>query len=190
MSATAAPLESPGLSAGEVLRIWLKHLTSLYLPGLSLAFVLTGPHAWWVAILFMLPLVYAHHLDCSARAEHRQPSREIPAWPFDALVYLLVAIQVAIVAGLVWMFAGSQGVFSADMVMTFVVVGGSSGFSIITAHELIHRPRKLDQYLGRLLLSTVLYEHFYTEHLRGHHVRVGIKGPACLNRCAGANMRE
>lgn len=173
MSATAAPLESPGLSAGEVLRIWLKHLTSLYLPGLSLAFVLTGPHAWWVAILFMLPLVYAHHLDCSARAEHRQPSREIPAWPFDALVYLLVAIQVAIVAGLVWMFAGSQGVFSADMVMTFVVVGGSSGFSIITAHELIHRPRKLDQYLGRLLLSTVLYEHFYTEHLRGHHVRVG-----------------
>ncbi|NNL66266.1 MAG: alkane 1-monooxygenase [Myxococcales bacterium] len=173
MSATAAPLETPGLSPVEVLRIWLKHLTSLYLPGLSLAFVLTGPHAWWVAILFMLPLVYAHHVDCSARAERRQPSRDVPAWPFDALVYLLVAIQIAIVAGLVWMFAGSQGVFSADMVMTFLVVGGSSGFSIITAHELIHRPRKLDQYLGRLLLSSVLYEHFYTEHLRGHHVRVG-----------------
>jgi alkane 1-monooxygenase len=29
------------------------------------------------------------------------------------------------------------------------------------------------QWLGRALLCTVMYEHFYTEHLRGHHVRVG-----------------
>jgi alkane 1-monooxygenase len=29
------------------------------------------------------------------------------------------------------------------------------------------------QQLGRVLLGLVLYEHFYTEHLRGHHARVG-----------------
>jgi alkane 1-monooxygenase len=52
------------------------------------------------------------------------------------------------------------------------VVGASSGYSIITAHELIHRKGEWPQRLGRALLCTVLYEHFYTEHLRGHHVRV------------------
>jgi alkane 1-monooxygenase len=173
MSATAAPLETPDLPARDVLALWTKHLTSLYIPGLSLGFVLTGPHPWWVATLFMLPMVFAHQLDCSARVERRQPSRSLPAWPFDALVYLLAALQICIVVALARMFAAGQGVFSVDMVMTFLVVGGSSGFSIITAHELIHRPRKWEQNLGRLLLSTVLYEHFYTEHLRGHHVRVG-----------------
>lgn len=173
-AASAAPLETEALAPGEVLRIWLKHLTSFYLPGVSLAFVLTGPHPWWIAIAFMLPMVFAHHVDCAARAERRQPSRSVPAWPFDALVYALTALQLWIVFELVRMFsAGQQGVFSVDMIMAFVLVGGSSGFSIITAHELIHRPRKWEQNLGRLLLSVVMYEHFYTEHLRGHHVRVG-----------------
>jgi len=174
MSSTTAPLETADLRPADTARIWARHLLSLYIPGVSLAFVLTGPHRWWVAVLFMLPMVWAHHLDCSARVERRQPSRSLPAAPFDALVYLLAALQIGVVAGLVWMFsAGGQGFFSADIVMVFLVVGGSSGFSIITAHELIHRPRKGEQLLGRLLLSTVLYEHFYTEHLRGHHVRVG-----------------
>jgi alkane 1-monooxygenase len=62
---------------------------------------------------------------------------------------------------------------SLDTLIAFVVVGAASGHSIITAHELIHRPNRLEHQLGRLLLCTVLYEHFTTEHLRGHHVRVG-----------------
>jgi hypothetical protein len=57
--------------------------------------------------------------------------------------------------------------------MVIGVVGGNSGFSIITAHELIHRKARWEENLGRLLLCTVLYEHFYTEHLRGHHRLVG-----------------
>ena len=173
MAAAVTSLEAEALSPRQVLGIWLKHWTSFYLPGVSLAFVLTGPHPWWMAILFMLPLVVAHHLDCLPAYERRQPSRNVPAWPFDALVYALTALQLWIVYELVRMFAAGQGLFSIDFVLTFVIVGGSSGFSIITAHELIHRPRKWEQYLGRLLLSVVMYEHFYTEHLRGHHVRVG-----------------
>ena len=55
-----------------------------------------------------------------------------------------------------------------------IVVGSSSAHSgIVVAHELIHRPGKGWQSLGRLLLVSVLYEHFFTEHIRGHHARVG-----------------
>jgi alkane 1-monooxygenase len=55
-----------------------------------------------------------------------------------------------------------------------IAVGSSSGYSgIVVAHELIHRRGRGWVTLGRLLLCTVMYEHFYTEHIRGHHVRVG-----------------
>lgn len=171
--ATAVPTSpAPELRVREVTSIWIRHLISLYIPVASLVFLWTGPHPWYVALAFMWPLVVAHQVDCSGRTEERGPRDALPAWPFDALVYTLVGLQFWIVWETVQLFA-VQGIFSMDMVMVFLLVGGSSGFSIITAHELIHRRGKADQILGRLLLCTVLYEHFYTEHLRGHHVRVG-----------------
>jgi alkane 1-monooxygenase len=41
------------------------------------------------------------------------------------------------------------------------------------AHELVHRSEPHRYHLGRLLLVTVLYDHFAIEHVRGHHARVG-----------------
>jgi alkane 1-monooxygenase len=97
----------------------------------------------------------------------------MPAWPFDALLVVLVALQVANVVLLAASFQGRTW-FSVDAFMAMVVVGSSSGYSgIVVAHELIHRPRKPWQSLGRLLLVSVFYEHFFTEHVRGHHARVG-----------------
>ena len=47
------------------------------------------------------------------------------------------------------------------------------GIGITVAHELGHKPRKLDQTLAKILLATVFYRHFIIEHNRGHHVNVG-----------------
>jgi alkane 1-monooxygenase len=172
--ASASETDTVGgaLPARKVAWIWLRHLTSLYFPAASLLFIWTGPHPWYVAPLFLGTSVLAFVFDDASRGEPRQPEAALPAWPFDALVYVLAGLQLLIVFELVRTFA-HQSFFSVDTVMIFIVVGGSSGFSIITAHELIHRSRRWEQQLGRLLLCTVLYEHFYTEHLRGHHVRVG-----------------
>jgi alkane 1-monooxygenase len=173
VSAQAPPIAASRPRTGEVLRILAKHLTSLLLPVNALAFLWSGPHAWYVSPLFLLPIVLAYVLDDGPRVERRQPADELPAWPFDALVYLLAALQLLVVFGIARMFA-QQDLFSVDMVVMVTVVGGSSGFSIITAHELIHRRKAWEQQLGRLLLCSVLQEHFFTEHLRGHHVRVGL----------------
>lgn len=159
-------------SGGELAWIFARHLSSLLIPLSSLAFLWTGPHAWYVAPLFMLPVIYALNVDGNATVETRQPLPTTPAWPFDALVYGLALLQFVIIYELAVMFS-TQGFFSVDTVMVIVVVGGNSGFSIITAHELIHRKKPWEQWLGRLLLATVLQEHFYTEHLRGHHAKVG-----------------
>lgn len=119
----------------------------------------------------MLPPIFALNLDTNQTLEQRQPLASTPAWPFDLIVYALAAIQLLIIYELAQMFS-MQGFFSVDTAMVFIVVGGSSGFSIITAHELIHRTKPWERNLGRLLLATVLQEHFFTEHLRGHHVKV------------------
>jgi alkane 1-monooxygenase len=173
MTTAAQSLPASRLPAREILWIWLRQLTSLYIPLLALGFLWTGPHRWYVAALWLAPLFLAHQLDCAARFERRQPTQGLPARPFDALVYLLAALQIWVIVELVRLFAAGQGFFSLDMAMAFLLVGGSSGFSIITAHELIHRRNRFEQGLGRLLLCSVLYEHFFTEHLRGHHVLVG-----------------
>ena len=172
MAAAAPTLDNDAPHATEVAGIWLRHLTAFYIPTITLVFLVTGPHPWYVGALFMFPMMLAHEIDCSARCERRQRSESLPAWPFDLLVYALAGMQFWIVAETIRLFS-VQGIFSVDMLMVFLIVGGCSGFSIITAHELIHRRNRAEQWLGRLLLCSVLYEHFYTEHLRGHHARVG-----------------
>ncbi len=52
-------------------------------------------------------------------------------------------------------------------------VGAVSGMLAITAaHELIHKPSKLEQWVGGILLSSVCYGGFKIEHIYGHHVHV------------------
>ena len=63
---------------------------------------------------------------------------------------------------------------SIEEFMKMVMGGEKSGLSgIVVEHELIHSKRRQIKLLGRAILCTVMYEHFYTEHVRGHHVRVG-----------------
>lgn len=50
------------------------------------------------------------------------------------------------------------------------VVGGVIAINV--AHELIHKPGKLEPALGGVLLASVCYAGFKVEHLRGHHVHV------------------
>jgi len=60
-----------------------------------------------------------------------------------------------------------------NLIVMRILVGTSSGSSaIIVAHELIHRPKKVQRILGQLLLYTVCYDHFRVSHLNGHHLRV------------------
>jgi len=168
----APPTAAPHAVGRSTIRAWVRHSLALYVPGQALLFVATGPHPWWLALLFLLPIVAAHVWDIRSSAETRQPAADLPHGPFDVLVYLAGAVH--LLNMLLWarLFA-EQSLLSMDLLIGVIVVGGSAGFSIITAHELIHRPPLAERLYGRLLLCTVMYEHFYTEHVRGHHVRVG-----------------
>jgi alkane 1-monooxygenase len=148
------------------------HLLALALPLTTLTFLITGPHPWFAVIPWVLvvpALVLLERYSPSAPEERADVSR----WPFDALLYAASALHLLNFA-LFGRLISVGGFWSADMLAAAALLGVSSAHSaVIVAHELIHRPDRLGRAVGRLLLATAVYEHFYTEHLRGHHRRVG-----------------
>jgi alkane 1-monooxygenase len=173
---TRAAAATPGeitASPFETLRILGLHLISLVVPLYVLAFVATGPHRWYAALpwLAIVPIVVL--LDRRSGSALHRPVESMPGWPFDAMLLVLTALQLVNVALGARMIARGS-LLSADTLVALLLVGVNSGYSaIVVAHELIHRKSRGMILLGRLLLVTVLYEHFFIEHVRGHHLRIG-----------------
>lgn len=159
----------------------LSSLVSLLLPLLAFVFLRTGPHEIITAICWILPFWLAVVVDIICPPERRSVPRHLPDWPFTALVYILAgfhSLNIYLVLELASLLSWEN--FSAcltSLINLFaikVIVGTSASFSgIVVAHELIHRPNVAARLLGRFLLSLECYEHFYTEHVRGHHRNVG-----------------
>jgi alkane 1-monooxygenase len=173
-SPAAPPRETADapVSRPELLRVWALHLLCFVLPVTTLVFAVTGPHPRWVG-LWLLPLALSIAADVWGPSERRQPASTVPGWPFDWVLYALVALQVTNVV-LVARMVGITGFWSWQTLVAVVLVGTNSGYSgIVVGHELMHRREPHMRLLSRILMGTVLYEHFYTEHLRGHHARVG-----------------
>jgi alkane 1-monooxygenase len=63
----------------------------------------------------------------------------------------------------------------AGQLLLFALAVGTvtGGLGITIAHELGHRSSVLDRWIAKALLVSVCYGHFFVEHVRGHHVRVG-----------------
>ena len=160
---------------GRALRLFAPHLLGLLFPLNALVYLLTGPHLAWAAPLFTIPVFGSAVVDRFSGTTTRKPAAKMPDWPFEVLLATLTALQFANVFLLVRMMRGGHAL-SVETFSAMIVVGSSSAYSgIVVAHELIHRPRSVLRQFGRLILATVLYEHFYTEHIRGHHVRVGTR---------------
>jgi alkane 1-monooxygenase len=172
-SLLAAPAVPDRASARETARIWALHLLCFVVPLSTLAYLLTAPHSWAGALPWLGVIAASVVADVYSRAEHRQPAKRLARWPFDAVLYVLVAIQLANVALAVWQVS-QHGFWRGDTLVMWFLVNVSSGYSgIVVAHELIHRRERHMNRLGRVLLGTVLYDHFSVEHVRGHHARVG-----------------
>ncbi len=179
---SAAVMPAPSVSPFAIFRIWALHLISLAMPLYVLAFLATGPHRWYTALpwLGVIPLLAL--LDRKSGPALHKPLEDMPAWPFDVILLALFSLQIASVV-LAARLAAASGLFSADAFVAAVLVGANSGYSaIVVAHELIHRKSRFMATLGRILLATTFYEHFYTEHVRGHHLRIGTDDDPATSR--------
>jgi len=83
-------------------------------------------------------------------------------------------LQFLTLAAMLWYVPQAAHLNMAEKIVLFFgmgIMGGTIG--IVYAHELMHQSDPLERWLGDLLLASVLYSHFRSEHLRVHHIYVG-----------------
>ena len=152
---------------------------TLLLPLATHLDLVTAPHrggATAAVVVFLAGLVVADRLSPSDRA---RPDPTASFLGFEALLLALAILQVSSLGLFLHVVARGDARLPDLVAMTFLV-GVNSGYSaIVVAHELIHRPTRRARLVGQALLATVLYGHFFVEHLRGHHRRVAtLEDPA------------
>ena len=91
---------------------------------------------------------------------------------FRALTLLALPVQVALLIWSAAWFAHADltWIGAIGWLLSQGLVGGI--LAINTAHELIHKDAPIERLAGGLLLTSVGYQGFKVEHLRGHHVHV------------------
>ncbi len=162
---------------------WSGFSLSLWLPVANLLFLVTGPHGWFSALVWTLPVWLLIAADRCGPGERRSIPRTAPRWFFDGLLWFLCLLQVGNVLGIGWLvsqleWTSDQRLISVANLVALRILGGTNACCsvIAPAHELIHRRSRWQRRLGRLMLMTVFYDHFYVAHRLGHHAQLGTAG--------------
>ncbi len=159
-------------------------------PFLLLAFPVAGMAlgGWWtwtlpVVIFGLIPVLDQVLPASTANLDAEGEQAALSDRFYDAVLYVWVPIQLAIVAATVVVVAqGGHSVFElAGMVFSAGIF--CAGFGLNVGHELGHRRSTLERRLAKVLFGSSLYVHFYIEHNRGHHRRIGTpEDPATARR--------
>lgn len=133
-----------------------------------------GWHLLWVPVY---ALVLTSLLDWLTGLNLENADTETPEpqlrW-YRLITLIWCPIQIAMQFGLLWYATQAAHLAVWEMIGLFYGVGVmSGGIGINYAHELMHQKNALERWLGDLLMASVLYSHFRSEHLLVHHRYVG-----------------
>ena len=165
------------LAPGEVAR--LQNALPFWLSLGTVPMALTGMAVggWTV---FLMPLYTWGLYALLDTFQGLNPDNADPATPeTDLFLYRLITliwfpVQLALLLLLLWYVPQAAHLGTLEKLMLFFGMGIMSGtIGIVYAHELMHQKDPLERWLADLLLASVLYSHFRSEHLRVHHLYVG-----------------
>ena len=156
-------------------------IVSLIIPGLAFIFLLSGPHSITASLYWILPFWLILFADLIKVSDAGKNPQHVTDFPYTVLIRFLAILQVCNVllmlemaSQLLWNSPLMVATSLVNLLAIKVIIGTSSSFSgIVVAHELIHQRNWFSKFFGRFLLALVCYEHFFTEHLSGHHSNVG-----------------
>ncbi|MDJ0825013.1 MAG: alkane 1-monooxygenase [Rhodobacter sp.] len=140
--------------------------------------VVGAVHGGWT--VFLLPVgAWALFILLDAITGGTEANAD-PSTPDESLIwYRLITliwfpVQFTLVMWLVWYVPGAAHLALWEKLVLFVgmgIIGGTIGINY--AHELMHQRTALERWLSDLILATVMYSHFRSEHLHVHHPHVG-----------------
>lgn len=114
-------------------------------------------------------------------ADPQTPEKDLVLYRLVTLIWF--PLQFSLLCLALWYLPRAEhlsGLEKFGMMFGMGVMGGTIGINY--AHELMHQKSRLERWLGDLLLATVLYSHFRSEHLRVHHLYVGTPRDAVTAR--------
>jgi alkane 1-monooxygenase len=141
---------------------------------------------WWGLAALALMFVGFKILQITDTDYHSSnvPEDEEESWLNDSFykynTYFHVVLQGLSIAWGCWIVGNGAAWYW--LIPIFFFIGNSGGIAIITAHELIHRIDKFENFMGALMLSYFGYASFKVEHVRGHHVHVSTPGDASSSK--------
>jgi alkane 1-monooxygenase len=155
---------------------WLKYVVALVIPLHTVWGFLAG--GWWLVFPLLLAFILIPILEIlippdPSNMDALQSELEAKNPVYDGLLYILLPLQILNL----FLFlnqVGDEDVTSFNRIVMISCMGLNCGIiGINVGHELGHRPDKFEIFLAKSFLLSSLYMHFYIEHNRGHHKRVG-----------------
>jgi len=141
---------------------------------------------WWILLIPLYSTGVTTLIDrfVGLSSENLDPDADDSELFWHKLVtWVWVPIQVCIVLGSLVAVFWFDHLSVAESIFLLLATGAvSGGVGITYAHELIHQKNKHERLMGDILLATVLYGHFRTEHILVHHRYVGTPRDAVTAR--------
>ena len=133
--------------------------------------------SWTVVLLPLYSWGMFSILDAILGRNEDNPDLSTPEagliW-YRLITLIWFPLQFCVLFGLIWYVPLADHLGTLEKIVLFFGVGSVSGtIGINYSHELMHQKSAIERWLGDLLLATVLYSHFRSEHLRVHHLFVG-----------------
>ncbi|MDZ4096674.1 MAG: alkane 1-monooxygenase [Paracoccaceae bacterium] len=167
----------PTLPPAQVARLANALPFWLSLGMIPLALIGAGVGGWTIALLPLSSWGLFSLLDAIAGLNEDNAD---PATPDQGLFwYRLITLiwfplQFCLLFGLIWYVPHAAHLGTGEKLGLFFGMGVISGtIGINYSHELMHQKSAAERWLADLLLASVLYSHFRSEHLRVHHLYVG-----------------
>ncbi len=168
---TSIPQTSKITRITVALPFWL----SLGLVPLAIFAAMQG--GWAIALLPLSTWYLFTGLDYVVGKNTENPDPETPAeqlfW-YRLITLLWPPLQLITIFGIMIYVVQTDHLARVEEWLLFAALGILSGTIGITyAHELMHQKPKLERWMADILLGSVLYSHFRSEHLLVHHRYVG-----------------
>ena len=156
----------------------LKYLAALTIP-LSAVVSLYFKGAWSYFTPFyafvLIPVLEILFPEDTHNLNQDEKNSKSKNWLFDWMLYLNVPVVYSLIAVYLISYTTSDlALYEViGLMLSLGIVLGANGINV--GHELGHRQKSTERFLGKMLLLPSFYMHFYIEHNFGHHMHAATR---------------